>query len=358
MCGIDMSHKIRGKPDRLPYYIPLTEFCDLGDIRSEESVNSKAKESDGFNFNYELFDHDIFCPYCGDHGDKNIIKRGERNTKRKGRVPRYSCKKCGHKFSKKKWGNQPLWVIRFILEEVLKGNTLEGIANDLGKEGYKITRQTILNIIKRCVNAFLKYEHTKKPKSKFREWQIDDTPQPFAKSTSFETPQQTQHRKRRHKYDKWWLTNIVDVDGYYWFACIASKEREAIASEQAVRTAVKRAHAVPRFWKCDGNSSHVKGIKNVLPHATIISVSKKEDFAVVNFIEGVIHSLLRSKAVKKRKKFRTLTTLQTFAELVRIWHNFLHRIDKLGGITPAVKVGIAPLFRDWNDLIDHVFQRI
>jgi len=329
----------------------LTEFW-----RSDDKEVQTNPEHDPFN--RKLIDFDVFCPYCGAHGVKFIIRRGRRKTGRKGCVTRYFCKRCNRRFSKQKWGNQPLWVVTFVLEEILEGNTLKGTADKLRERNYKITRQTILNVVKLVVDAALKYEQTGKPKCKFREWQIDDTPQPFAETTSNGLTQPEQQQTRHKNKNKWWITNIVDVDSYYWFACTASKERESEASEKTIRDAIKRARASPLYWKCDGYPGHIRGIRNVLPHARIISVSKKKDIAVVNFIEGVVHGLLRSKAVKKRRKFRTLRTLQMYAELVRIWHNFLHKIHKLGNLTPAAKIGIAPIFRNWEDFIDYVFRRI
>jgi transposase-like protein len=322
-------------------------------------VNSRKKIKHEIGpLNRRLFDSDVFCPYCGAHGAEWIILRGTRNNEHKGPVQRFGCKRCGRRFSPKRWGNYPLWVVEDVLSMAVDGMEFSKIAAKLRQKSLrqnntvKFTRQSVSNIIERCVDVFVRYEEKQRPKCEFSEWQIDDTPQPFARSSEIKSAQ-----PKRGKRDFWWITSVADVDSQYWPASHVSRERNAKISERAVQIAVQRASGAPLQWKCDGYHAHIKGIRNFLRHANILSKTKDEDPGYINFIEGAIHSLMRGKAIKKRKKFRSLKTLQTLVDLVRIWHNFLHRLDSLGGITPAAKVGIAPVFRSWGEFVEYVFRR-
>jgi hypothetical protein len=249
-----------------------------------------------------------------------------------------------------------MWVISSTLSLLLQGLDPTQVANELRLEARRhyrrdlqISRQTVCNIAERFVKAVLDYEEKKMVNCAFRQWQIDDTPQHYSQQLD-----RRPIKSKKHDYDFWWLTNIIDTDGYYWAVTIASDTRDANASEKAVRTAVKRLKGIPEIWRCDGLESHIAGIKRVLPDAIISSKTKTEDFGHISLIEGVVHSFLRSKGVKKRKKFRSLKFLQILGDLVRIFHNFLRPFDSLGGLTPAAKIGMAPLFRSWEELLDYL----
>jgi transposase-like protein len=342
-----MPRASKAKPASVRY-IQLTEF-----MQNMEADSGKNVKHEIDSFNRRLSDSDVFCKYCGAHGAEWIIQRGSRDDKQKGRVQRFGCKRCGRRLSLEGWGNYPLGVVEAVLDMAVDGMEFSKIAVKVSKlKSIKITRQTVSNIIERCVAHAIKYEEKQRPKCGFHEWQIDDTPQPFAISSEIKSAQ-----PKRGKRDFWWITSVADVDGY-WPASHVSKERNAKASERAVQIAVQRASGAPVQWKCDGYYGHIKGIRNVLRHANILSRTKDEDPGYINFIEGAIHSLMRGKAIKKRRKFRSLKTLQTLVDLVRIWHNFLHRLDSLGGITPVAKVGIAPVFRSWGEFVEYVFRRV
>jgi len=304
----------------------------------------------------ELVDFGISCRYCGARGEEWIIKRGVRHNTKKGDAQRWYCKRCGRRFSPKRFGNYPTWVISATLSLLLKGLNPSQVANELRLEAkrhdnknLKISRQTVCNIAERFVRAVLDYEERKKVDCVFREWQIDDSPQHYSQQLDRQLA-----KTKKHDYDFWWLTNIIDTESFYWAVTIASDKRDADASEKAVRTAIKRLKGVPDIWRCDGLESHIAGIKRVLLNAVIFSKTKTEDFGHINLIEGVVHSFLRSKGVKKRKKFRSLKFLQILADLTRIFHNFLRSFDSLGGLTPAAKIGMAPIFRSWEELLEYI----
>lgn len=354
-----MSGKFKARGNVFRFrFTQLTEFTSNNEVDSKRIVRPKLDPQER-----RLSYFDICCPRCGACGEDWIIRRGLRLNKRKGPVQRYGCKRCGRRFSLESWGHFPLWVVEAVLSLAVKGLGFNEIVDELKKEALrhnltiKISRQSVFNIIKRSVEAFLRFEQDARPENTSLEWQIDDTPQRSAKGyqESFEQPK-SDDRKR-----KFWITNVLEVDSRYWLVAHVSflerdkRARDAEVSEKAVRMALKRARDAPQCFRCDGLRAHIKGIRNCLPLVAINSKKKSEVFSHINLIES-LHSSMRRKAVKKRKKFRCLATLQLVVDLVRVYHNFLHRLDALGGITPAAKVGIAPLFRSWGEFIRYVYR--
>lgn len=347
-----MSGKSEEKYESFRFkFARLTDFIPNNDAHSRKTVKHKVDPCER-----RLSFFDVYCPWCGASGTDGIIKREVRLNKRKGAVQRYHCKKCGRSFSLEGWGHFPLWVVEAILSFAVEGFGLSATVKELKREALrhdlkvKISRQSVSNIIKRCVEAFLKFEEAAGHECPSLEWQIDDTPQPSTRGFKYPLKQHPNGNR-----DFWWITNVFDVCNRYWLVAYVSKERDAQVSEKAIRMALKRAHDAPHSFKCDGSRAHIRGIKNCLPLATVFSKKKSEDFGHINLIES-LHSLMRRKGIKKRKKFRCLMTLQYLVDLVRIYHNFLHRHDALDGITPAAKVGMAPIFRGWGEFIRYVYS--
>jgi len=352
-----MSRKFAEKSNVSKFrYCQLTKFFVDGQVGPKKVVQHKVHPQQR-----DLSFFGVYCPYCGASGADWIVRRGSRDNKLKGAVERFGCKRCKKRFSRKGWGHYPLWVVASILSHTIEGLGLSEIVEELKEEAsrhgktIKISRQTVSNITRRCVNAFLKFEEVTRPRFTLIEWQIDDTPQRATRDLC-------DHSKQPQNDDEFWfwVTNVLDSDSRYWLATYVSfLDRDAEVSETTVRMAVKRAHGTPDVWKCDGLKAHLRGIKNVIPHATIFSKTKAEKPEHINLIEGAIHGSMRRKGVKKRKKFRSIATLQTIVDLVRIWYNFLNRLDSLGGgITPAAKAGVDPVFRSWVEFVQYVFRRV
>lgn len=347
-----MSGKSKARGNVFKFrFARLTEFTSNNEANSKKPVRRKVDPQQR-----RLPYFDIPCPYCGACGGDWITRRGSRDNERKGLVQRYGCKKCGRRFSRESWGHFPLWVVEAILSLAVAGLGPSEIVAKLKEEAsrhnqtVRISRQTVSNIIKRCVQTFLRFEEHARRKCTSSEWQIDDSPQPFTRRFK---PSSEQHKDSNR--DFWWITNVIDGNSWYWLASYVSWERDAKVSEKAVRMAIKRARDAPNRWRSDGLRAHIRGIKNVLPNAVIFSKTKAEKFEHINLIES-LHSSMRRKGIKKRKKFHSLMTLQILLDLVRMWHNFLRQLDSLGEITPAAKVGIVPVFKSWGEFIRYVYR--
>jgi hypothetical protein len=243
-----------------------------------------------------------------------------------------------------------LKIIEFILDLTVKGSTPGDVADLLMKTySIKISRQTIMNIIKKYLEKFLEFEVKLKHKLESREWQIDDTPQIFPRSNKGDG--NAEDKKSRFV----WITNFLAVDSRYWLSAYVAHDRTAYASCNALKTAIKRGKYVPPGGvSCDGYEGHIKGIRMAFPFIQINSKTKIEDFGHINLIEN-LHSYMRRKGIKKRGRFRSIESLKCFVELLRIYYNFLHEHSVLG-TTPAAKAGIAPPFKSWGEFICYVFR--
>lgn len=308
--------------------------------RLTDFVNTTPCED--YIYQTKISDFLIRCPNCN---STNLICRGWRRNKRKGAIRIYSCKDCGRKFSDTFPGHLPLHIVSDIFDLAVRGMAPRDIAEIISKRYgslFDVSPQTIMNIIKQWIRLFQKFEDKRKHRLNSEEWQIDDTPQIFPKST-----------KNSRCI---WITNVLAVEPRYWLSAYVSEQRTEKASILALELAYKRAKYGPVRFRCDGYKGHKSAIHKVFPFAMIDSKSKEEDFGHINLIES-LHSFIRRSGIKKRGRFRSIENLQAFLELVRVYHNFLRPHGAIG-TTPAARVGIAPMFSSWNDLLRYVHRHL
>lgn len=324
----------------------LTDFtdktCDVGERRPD------------FNqLPLELY-RPPMCPRCR---SMKIIGKGYRKNKQKGRVKLFRCNSCGYRFGDDPTvrSHFPLWVVSQVLELTVEDLRLKQRIKQIKREAelrnqaIKISVSSLPNIVKKYVKLLLEFENIVKPKIVSSEWIIDDTYEIFPREITGANwiPPIKSKRKMYKRFV--WITNVIDVDTKYWFAGYVSSQRDADASENAIRLAMKRAKCLPQIFRCDGLKAHIDGIKKCFNNAIINSKTKKEDFTHINLLES-LHSFMRRMNIKKRGKFRSLERLQYEVDLLRICWNFLPH-DDLGESTPAIKAGIYPKVACWDELI-------
>lgn len=310
---------------------------------------------------------DVYIPRCPSCGSTSAIKKGYRTRVRKGdSIQRWGCKECGYRFIDDPTAGShfPIWAVDRVLDLAARGRKSKEIVEEVKREssllGQRVTMsvQSIPNLIKRYVEMLLLFEQFVPRKETPSEWQIDDSPQRFSEKKSLieqmpkVDPQVCQtaageFEKRRRFF---WITNVFQVENRYWLSALASINRGQRESENALKLALKRAKCAPGSIRCDGSKSHIRGIKKCLQHVPILSKTKKQDYAWINMIER-LHRTMRGLAIKKRRPFRSLETLQYLVELVRVYYNFLRPHEALSGDTPAKRAGIAYPHGGWSDLI-------
>jgi predicted DNA-binding protein YlxM (UPF0122 family) len=241
-----------------------------------------------------------------------------------------------------------LEVIETILALTVKGLSPSDVANEIQRLSHRISRQTVVNIVKRFVDDFLRFELKLKHKLESREWQIDDAVQVLPK---IEKAGSNVSESRVV-----WITNVLAVDTRYWLSVHASSDRSTEASYEAIKMAYNRAKHAPVVFKCDGYEGHVAAIRKAFHFVMIDSKSKAENFGHINIIEN-LHGFMRRRGIKKRGRFRSIENLQYFLELLRVYYNFLHYHSALN-TTPAAKAGMVPRFTSWGKLIRYIYRHL
>jgi hypothetical protein len=308
------------------------------------------------------------CHTCG-KSDK-VVMRGKRITKTRGKVARFYCKRCGQRFIETPFARTryPDWVIDHVLGSITEGLPLTRIARDVKarakdkKIEIAISRKGIINIVQRSLRILLDFESSVNHASLFINWLIDDSPQPYSgKNHIVEHKDDRGNLRVQAKPKKdWyfaWITNIMDEESRYWLAGIVSEGRSYKESEKAARAALRITKRAPILVISDGYGGHWKGIRQVFRHVKMISVSKDVDPAIINLLER-LNGIMRSLAVKKRRKYRLLVTLYYSVELSRIYYNFLH-IHSRFKTTPARKTGVEYPFHEgfqWSELLEFAFE--
>jgi len=273
------------------------------------------------NYPLDYFSGDN-CPYCG--SNSNNIKKGKRKRKLKGDVQVYKCKRCGHKFSERerlprtKFPKQVLEEVIRLAVNGLKPARIAGYINTKQQNEIRITRQTVVNLIKKATKTLNLFEILLL-RYKSLMWQIDDMLQ-----------------KHRSAY----ITNVLDPRTKYWLSSNVSEKRDTNASIKALQLALLRFKFPPKMLVCDGFQGHISAARKVCPESKLVSKTKEEDFSIVNEIEN-LHSWLRQNGVPRSGTFRSAENLQAYLDLLRIYRNFFCPLEVLGGKTPAQAVGVS-----------------
>lgn len=307
-----------------PQDIPVELETSLDDIFSMDSVY-------------------FFCPFCrsASPGDDHI-KKDIRKRKHKPETQRWACKKYKRKFTNDRSPfNYPLWVCYFSCHNLAAGMELEATKKNLellAKEkgaSLSITTSAIRRLLENIIWYLDEFERGIKHPIESEAWEIDEMWQPISK----------QHSKRRRA----WIITVTADNSRYLLATHVCSRRSYKNSLKALQTARSRAKSDPNIVKCDGLRSHEKAAKKLFPNATVIAVKKKVHFGHISHIER-IHKTTRLGALRKRRRFYSMKTLEIFVELDRIDYNFIRTNDSPGE-TSSYKAGIDLSIHDWRDLL-------
>lgn len=282
-----------------------------------------------------LENNHVLCRYCG---SSKIIKFGPRKNIH-GDVQRYWCNSCQKSFTdnKSRYGNQVLSVHDQILDLAVQGVKAEGIKELVNKKlncndnEETITKQTVLNIIKKDCQFLSTFEYYLCHKNFSSVWEMDET---------FE-----------HLIDKQscYVFNVKAIDTKYWLVSYASLLRNQMAQIIALTYAYQRAEYSPEIIRTDGFAPKLDNKIPFLKNCKIESISKKIDYSCINNVERINRSMRDT--IHKRSCVYTIEHLQSLIELKRIHYNFLQKHPTLANLTPAQIMGIDLPIRNWIDLL-------
>lgn len=286
----------------------------------------------------ELRDHlknqNVLCRYCG---SSNIVKKGFRKNNHED-VQRYNCHNCSRSFTDDvtRYGNQDALVHDKILDLAVLGVNPESIKEMVNKElqrgGKKasITKQTVLNIIKKDCQFLSTFEYYLCHNNFSSVWEMDET---------FE------HLKRKQSC---YVFNIKAIDTKYWLVSYASMKRNQMAQKIALTYAFDRAEYTPDTIITDGFAPKIDNRLPPFKNCKIESISKKIDYSCINNIERI--NLSQRDLIPKGSCVYSIEHLQSLVELKRIHYNFLQKHPSFANFTPAKIVGMDIPIKNWIDL--------
>jgi transposase-like protein len=295
----------------------------------------------------------IKCPRCQ---SSNIIRKGQRPTKR-GQVQLYKCKDCGLKFISDALHHRQasLADLSKIFQWTVDNKTYYEIGLRIG-----VSPQTVSALIRDYVKLLLRYESSLELKIGGK-WQMDDVYHELTSAwtqfyeinpenghSSMKLPRKIRLRTKNER----WILNVFDEDTRYWLAAMASPRNKS-AAMKALNSSVKRARRFPERIKGDDFSTYPLACNAILPTSVVRDFkSKKEAYGHVNEVERLNRTLRKSLPADKRR-FRCLSALQDFVEIVRFHYNYIRSHKGLNNKTPAEIAGVISLSEDrWQNLVN------
>jgi len=221
--------------------------------------------------------------------------------------------------------------IDLLLDSLTSSGDVEEAVAIVQEKGIVISRTKAYNIWRDTVDLLNRSESDlNSQKVACSELQIDEMNQPF------------------ENFDHYWILTVIDTASRTWLVGYVSKSRDEDASLKTLNFVTKRCSGYfGKRVRCDGHRPHILNIKRIgmIPDAR----TKMKDFGWINLIER-LHRFARSKALKKRKKFRSLKTLQLTVDLIRHHYNGLKPHSFLNGQTPIQHI-FGLRFSRWSDWI-------
>jgi putative transposase len=257
------------------------------------------------------------CQICG---SPNVMKFGTRKIK-KGKVQRFKCKDCGHRFTVNEAGFEKIQVdpkiVTLALDLYFKGVSLRKVTNHL-KQFYdlEVSHVTIYNWIQKYVSLINQYLETLTPQLG-EQWHVDEM-------------------KVKANGQWLWLWNIMDADTRFLLSSLVSKKREVKDARRIFQKAKEIAKTKPEVVVSDGLRSYTRAFKKEFytmrkPRTMHIQKPRFVDLTNNNIVERL------NGTVREREKVMrgTKEEVQTIADGVRNYYNFIRPHQSLDGKTPA-----------------------
>jgi len=276
----------------------------------------------------EIQESILVCKFCG---SERIIKRGRRKTQR-GRVQRFFCKDCNHKFivdegfEKMKATPQAVTV---ALDLYFKGISMRSIVDHLKQfYGVEISHVAVYKWIRKYVQMLKKYADQLVPKVSGI-WHSDEMV--------------LNVRNLDDRENQRWAWNVIDNESRYWLATQITEKREIADARQVLAQASSISQMRPMAVVTDGLRAYQDAITKEFftlkaPRTEHIRMPNIRNRSNNNMVER-LHGTIR----QRNKVMRGLdeeTTAQTMMEGMKIYYNFIRPHMTLNGKTPAEEANI------------------
>jgi putative transposase len=283
----------------------------------------------------EPMDNLTGCIFCG---SPNIVKYGVRSNKF-GKLQRFGCKDCGHKFTYnigfERMKHDPK-AITMAMQLYFSGESLRNTMRSLELLGIKVCHKTVYNWIKKYSELLKKYANKLKP-STSDVWRADEL---WVKV----------------KGDMKYLFALIDDETRFWIAQEVADSKYKHDARNLFRIAKEYTGKVPTAIITDGlpayhdafNKEFYTKKKYPIPeHINTIKLSGDRNNNKMERFNGEIRD--REKVVRglKRNDTPVLAGYQ-------VYHNYIRPHEALQGKTPAEMAGIEVLDDDkWLTFIQN-----
>ncbi len=262
------------------------------------------------------------CQVCG---SPNVMKFGTRKTK-KGKVQRFKCKDCGHRFTVNEAGFEKIQVdpkiVTLALDLYFKGVSLRKVTNHLNQfYDLEVSHVTVYNWIQKYVNLINQYLETLTPQLG-EVWHVDEM-------------------KVKSNGEWLWLWNIMDEDTRFLLSSLVSKKREVKDARRIFQKAKNIANGKPQTVVSDGLHAYTRAFKKEF---YTMKKPRTQHIQKPRFIDPTNNNIVErlNGTVREREKVMRSTKeeIQTIADGIRNYYNFIRPHQSLDGKTPAEMANI------------------
>jgi len=291
----------------------------------EFSLKLKADiEQETAHQEIESLSPEVLCPACQ---SLSVVRDGCRAT-RFGKIQRYTCKDCGHRFTPDKgfesMKHDPK-TITLALDLYFKGVSLRKIADHLKQfHDIEVAQTTPMRWIKKYLKLLGTYvEKHKADVGKI--WHSDEM-------TVF-------IKKEGEKRYYEWIWNVMDAKTRYLLACQVTKDRYVTDAQKPLQQAKDAATRRPDLVVTDGLQAYQYAVRSVFfdrsafiqnPHFRLKDFETKPNNNIVERLNGTFR--------ERTKVMRSLPDqigANEFCAGMQVYYNYIRPHQGIEGMTPA-----------------------
>ena len=285
------------------------------------------KEDGHISKDIEKIESQYSCPTCM---TTIFTKDGFRTLKDGTKRQKYICAGCNRKFTIREKGfagmHSEAKIITEALGMLMSGMSGRQVARQL-KSAYKVSvsHGTIYNWMNRYMHVIKNYTDNLLPKLS-KVWSID------------EMALNVRNTEKGPKGYYAWLWSIIDPQTKFLIATVVSKQRTIKEAKGIIKRGHKITKTKPNYIISDSLKAYESAIKETFENTAHIMTKAVRDGFTNRPIERY-HNEIREN-LKTRRGLDNDESAQKFADMLRVYHNYVRPHMGLDGKTPAEAAGI------------------
>jgi|SRR3989344_767724 len=273
----------------------------------------------------------IICPNCK---GKKVIRRGFRQTKNRGKIQRFSCNSCNHKFIKQdaffRMRNSDKKVT-LCLDLFYRGLSTRGVQEHLQAfYPHNSSNVSIYKWIRKYAIKIANFTDNLKVNT----------------GSYIEVDEMEFHRRKSHKQkrgvDKNWFIDGIDVKSRFMINSNFSKYRSTKAIKQVISKIKDKTGEQIKIITTDGFNAYEKAVKRTYGYNKhtgkynvqhkVVTQSKNEGFNI--WVERM-HNSIRQRTTSFRGLHGSVESANALMKGIEIFYNFIRKHEALKGKTPS-----------------------